>query len=186
MSLESVSSSPAALQSDSSSDSESEDNFFVLPPRDYLGLAIFSMLCCFWPLGIVAFYYSHKVKRRINPPQPVVNCDYSAFYLRSASTSTQTTATVAPFFSCPPPSRRLLQIRTTCRPLCVHFRKPLKVFCPRRACVSSALLLHYFKRVASTAETRSTLMENIHLMSCNISWWPLRPLLDMKNNAAAE
>lgn len=53
---------PTLLQSDSSSDSESEDNFIVLPPRDYLGLAIFSMLCCFWPLGIVAFYYSHKVK----------------------------------------------------------------------------------------------------------------------------
>ncbi|XP_068195477.1 synapse differentiation-inducing gene protein 1-like [Antennarius striatus] len=52
-------------ESDSSSDSESEDNFIVLPPRDYLGLTIFSMLCCFWPLGIVAFYYSHKTGKAI-------------------------------------------------------------------------------------------------------------------------
>ncbi|XP_054893991.1 synapse differentiation-inducing gene protein 1-like [Poeciliopsis prolifica] len=52
-------------ESDSSSDSESEDNFIVLPPRDYLGLTIFSMLCCFWPLGIIAFYYSHKTGKAI-------------------------------------------------------------------------------------------------------------------------
>ncbi|XP_061552255.1 synapse differentiation-inducing gene protein 1-like [Phycodurus eques] len=52
-------------ESDSSSESESEDNFLVLPPRDYLGLTIFSMLCCFWPLGIVAFCYSHKTGKAI-------------------------------------------------------------------------------------------------------------------------
>ncbi|XP_030211667.1 synapse differentiation-inducing gene protein 1-like [Gadus morhua] len=52
-------------ESDSSSDSDSEDNFLMQPPRDHLGLAIFSMLCCFWPLGIVAFYYSHKSGKAI-------------------------------------------------------------------------------------------------------------------------
>uniref|UniRef100_A0A9J7ZAC6 Transmembrane protein 91 n=1 Tax=Cyprinus carpio carpio TaxID=630221 RepID=A0A9J7ZAC6_CYPCA len=62
-----TSQSSGSMEEDSSSDdfsdTDSESNFPIMIPQDYLGLAFFSMLCCFWPLGIAAFYLSQKTNK---------------------------------------------------------------------------------------------------------------------------
>ncbi|XP_060222436.1 transmembrane protein 91 isoform X2 [Meriones unguiculatus] len=46
--------------SDSDSDYDQDDRLSPVLPHDHLGLAVFSVLCCFWPVGIAAFCLAHK------------------------------------------------------------------------------------------------------------------------------
>ncbi|XP_040590537.1 transmembrane protein 91 isoform X3 [Mesocricetus auratus] len=64
--------------SDSDSDYDGGDRLSPLLPHDHLGLAVFSVLCCFWPVGIAAFCLAHKLPcecRGQRPSEPVRGMD---------------------------------------------------------------------------------------------------------------
>ncbi|GAB5582004.1 transmembrane protein 91 isoform X4 [Prionailurus iriomotensis] len=52
-----------ASSSDSDSDWDGGSLLSPLLPHDHLGLAVFSMLCCFWPVGIAAFCLAQKTNK---------------------------------------------------------------------------------------------------------------------------
>ncbi|XP_052024710.1 transmembrane protein 91 isoform X1 [Apodemus sylvaticus] len=60
--------------SDSDSDYDGGDRLSPLLPHDHLGLAVFSVLCCFWPVGIAAFCLAHKTRPSC-PSTPTVTAE---------------------------------------------------------------------------------------------------------------
>ncbi|KAM5297644.1 LOW QUALITY PROTEIN: transmembrane protein 91 [Glossophaga mutica] len=49
--------------SDSDSDWDRDSLLSPLLPHDHLGLAVFSVLCCFWPVGIATFCLVQKTNK---------------------------------------------------------------------------------------------------------------------------
>ncbi|XP_062516011.1 synapse differentiation-inducing gene protein 1-like [Corticium candelabrum] len=65
--MEPVQESPVAIsQPTTSFQPTTVVHVVVEPPRDFLVLSIFMLVCCFFPLGIFAIYMSLQVQKRVS------------------------------------------------------------------------------------------------------------------------